>query len=189
MKPITMRFPERPCSSALNARGPEVFVLQAQMLARMDRAGIVDAVDDLFVDPALVAEMRSRRANAVYLPDVRFPDKLAVTNDLGEALRDTEFIVSAVPSHGTRDVLRSAAPFVRQGSTVGVTGSGFDAGETVTLSWDSFTVLGRAKTTATGSFSTTITIPTATAGAHVIGAQGRRSFAGTTAAFTVTSAR
>jgi len=62
--------------------------------------------------------MRSRRANAVYLPDVRFPDKLTVTNDLGEALRDTEFIVSAVPSHGTRDVLRSAAPFVRQGSTV-----------------------------------------------------------------------
>jgi len=75
------------------------------------------------------------------------------------------------------------------GTKVTVTGSGFYAGETVTLSWDSFTVLGRAKTTATGSFSTTITIPTATAGAHVIGAQGRRSFAGTTAAFTVTSAR
>lgn len=62
--------------------------------------------------------MRSRRANAVYLPDVRFPDRLTVTNDLGEALRETEFIVSAVPSHGTRDVLRSAAPFVRRGSTV-----------------------------------------------------------------------
>ena len=54
----------------------------------------------------------------MYLPDVRFPDRLAVTNDLSEALLDTEFIVSAVPSHGTRDVLRSAAPFVRAGSTV-----------------------------------------------------------------------
>ena len=62
--------------------------------------------------------MCSRRANAVYLPDVRFPDKLTVTNDLGEALDGTEFIVSAVPSHGTRDVLRAAAPFVRSGSTV-----------------------------------------------------------------------
>jgi glycerol-3-phosphate dehydrogenase (NAD(P)+) len=69
-------------------------------------------------DPALVADMRSRRANAVYLPDVRFPDGLGVTNELGEALRGTEFIVSAVPSHGTRDVLRCAAPFVRAGSTV-----------------------------------------------------------------------
>jgi hypothetical protein len=56
----------------------------------------------------------------------------------------------------------------------------------VTLLWDSFTVLGRAKTTATGSFSTTIKIPSAAAGAHVIAAQGRRSFAGTTATFTVT---
>jgi hypothetical protein len=72
------------------------------------------------------------------------------------------------------------------GTKVTVTGSGFYAGETVTLLWDSFTVLGRAKTTATGSFSTTITIPTATAGAHVINAQGRRSFAGTSATFTVT---
>jgi glycerol-3-phosphate dehydrogenase (NAD(P)+) len=69
-------------------------------------------------DPALVADMRARRANAVYLPDVRFPDGLTVTADLGAALRDTEFIVSAVPSHGTREVLRCAAPLVRRGSTV-----------------------------------------------------------------------
>jgi hypothetical protein len=47
-------------------------------------------------------------------------------------------------------------------------------------------VLGRAKTTVTGSFGTTIMVPTATAGAHVITAQGRRSFAGTSATFTVT---
>ena len=69
-------------------------------------------------DPSLVADMRARRANAIYLPDVRFPERLAVTNDLGEALRDTEFIVSAVPSHGTRDILRCAAPFIRSGSIV-----------------------------------------------------------------------
>jgi N-acetylneuraminic acid mutarotase len=72
------------------------------------------------------------------------------------------------------------------GTEVTVTGSGFYAGETVTLLWDSFTVLGRAKTTATGSFSTTITIPTVTAGAHVIDLRGGRSFAGTSATFTVT---
>jgi glycerol-3-phosphate dehydrogenase (NAD(P)+) len=54
----------------------------------------------------------------VYLADVRFPDLMRVTNDLGEALRETEFIVSAVPSHGTRDVIRCAAPFVVPGSIV-----------------------------------------------------------------------
>ena len=72
------------------------------------------------------------------------------------------------------------------GTKVTVTASGFYAGETVTLNWDGGTVLGHAKTTATGSFSATITIPTATAGAHVIAARGQRSFAGTNATFTVT---
>jgi glycerol-3-phosphate dehydrogenase (NAD(P)+) len=65
-----------------------------------------------------VADLRARRANAVYLPDVTFPDRLQVTAALDEALRDTEFIVSAVPSHGTRDIVRRAAPFVRRGATV-----------------------------------------------------------------------
>ena len=69
-------------------------------------------------DPSLVREMAARRANAVYLPDIRFPDRLRVTNDLADALSDTEFIVSAVPSHGTRDILRSATPHVAAGATI-----------------------------------------------------------------------
>ena len=69
-------------------------------------------------DPALVADMRARRANAVYLPDVRFPDTLRVTSDVGEALDATDFIVAAAPTHGTRDILRRAAAHVRSGSIV-----------------------------------------------------------------------
>jgi glycerol-3-phosphate dehydrogenase (NAD(P)+) len=65
-----------------------------------------------------VADLRARRANAVYLPDVTFPERLRVTADLEDALGATEFIVSAVPSHGTRDIARRAARFVRQGATV-----------------------------------------------------------------------
>jgi glycerol-3-phosphate dehydrogenase (NAD(P)+) len=69
-------------------------------------------------DAALVADLRARRANAVYLPDVTFPERLRVTADLEDALAATEFIVSAVPSHGTRDIVKRAARFVRQGATV-----------------------------------------------------------------------
>ena len=69
-------------------------------------------------DAALVADLRARRANAVYLPDVTFPERLRVTADLEDALSATEFIVAAVPSHGTRDIVRRAAPFVRRGATV-----------------------------------------------------------------------
>jgi glycerol-3-phosphate dehydrogenase (NAD(P)+) len=65
-------------------------------------------------DPALADDIRVRRANAVYLPDVLFPPGLRVTADLAEALRDAELIVAALPSHGTRDILRRAAPLIRR---------------------------------------------------------------------------
>jgi glycerol-3-phosphate dehydrogenase (NAD(P)+) len=63
-------------------------------------------------DPALVADMRGRRANAVYLPDVTFPDTLTVTNVIEECVAGTELVVSAIPSHGCRAVMRAAAPHV-----------------------------------------------------------------------------
>ena len=61
-------------------------------------------------DQALVEEMRARRANAVYLPDVTLPKSVTVSRDLAEALQRTSLVVSAIPSHGCRAVIRSAAP-------------------------------------------------------------------------------
>jgi glycerol-3-phosphate dehydrogenase (NAD(P)+) len=61
-------------------------------------------------DCALVEELRSRRANAVYLPDVVLPPRVAVTCDLAAALRGVDLIVSAIPSHGCRSVIRAAVP-------------------------------------------------------------------------------
>jgi len=69
-------------------------------------------------DPALVEDMQVRRANAVYLPDVRFPANLSVTGEMRAALSGAELIVSAVPSHGTRDILRRAAPHIHRESTI-----------------------------------------------------------------------
>jgi glycerol-3-phosphate dehydrogenase (NAD(P)+) len=61
-------------------------------------------------DRALVEELRSRRANAVYLPDVVLPPRIAVTSDLAAALHGVDLIVSAIPSHGCRSVIRAAVP-------------------------------------------------------------------------------
>ena len=58
-------------------------------------------------DTDLVAEMCARRANAVYLPDVSFPETLSATGDLPAALGGAQFVVDAVPSHGLRQVLSS----------------------------------------------------------------------------------
>ena len=65
-----------------------------------------------------MADIRARGANAVYLPDIRFPSNLSVTDDLSAALAGTELIVSAVPSHGTREILKRAAPHIHRGATI-----------------------------------------------------------------------
>ncbi len=72
------------------------------------------------------------------------------------------------------------------GTKVTVTGSGFYAGETVSLFWDGGPIPGHAKTSKTGSFSIKITIPQASAGAHQIAVRGNRSLGGANVTFTVT---
>jgi len=60
-------------------------------------------------DRALVDDLRVRRANAVYLPDVDLPPSVSETNDLDGALAGCEIVVIAVPSHGLRALARAAA--------------------------------------------------------------------------------
>jgi glycerol-3-phosphate dehydrogenase (NAD(P)+) len=72
--------------------------------------------------------MEARRANAVYLPEVRFPDRLRVSADLEAAVADADLIVWAVPSHGTREVLRRAASAIRKGAIVVSATKGIEQG-------------------------------------------------------------
>jgi glycerol-3-phosphate dehydrogenase (NAD(P)+) len=67
-------------------------------------------------DRGLVDEMRVRKANAIYLPDVTLPRGVSVTAELDDALRHADFVVSAVPSHGCRAVVRAAAPHLKGGA-------------------------------------------------------------------------
>ena len=70
----------------------------------------------------LIDEMNARRANAVYLPDIVLPSGVMPTASLEGALHRAEIVVAALPSHGTRAVIRSAAPFIsRQALIVSAT--------------------------------------------------------------------
>jgi glycerol-3-phosphate dehydrogenase (NAD(P)+) len=69
-------------------------------------------------DARLAADITSRRANAVYLPDVSLPDAVEVTSALDTALDGIDLVVLAVPSHGCRMVVRAAAPHVTRRSTL-----------------------------------------------------------------------
>ncbi|MGH9145237.1 MAG: NAD(P)H-dependent glycerol-3-phosphate dehydrogenase, partial [Vicinamibacterales bacterium] len=69
-------------------------------------------------DAGLVEEMASRRANAVYLPDVALPSNVVPMASLERVLDGAELLISAVPSHGVRAVWRAARPFVPETATI-----------------------------------------------------------------------
>ncbi len=79
-------------------------------------------------DPALVQDMNTRRANAVYLPDVLFPPHLQASAQVREVLDDAALVVCAVPSHGTRHVIRQAAPHLAPGAIVVSAAKGLEQG-------------------------------------------------------------
>jgi glycerol-3-phosphate dehydrogenase (NAD(P)+) len=69
-------------------------------------------------DATLASDMDARRANPTYLPDVTFPESLRPTADLAWALNGARYVVLAVPSHGLRAVLQSAAPDFPAGAII-----------------------------------------------------------------------
>ena len=63
-------------------------------------------------DARLAAELSGHRTNPVYLPDIGLPDCICATSSLAEALDGCMMVIAAVPSHGTRQVIRAASPFI-----------------------------------------------------------------------------
>jgi len=76
----------------------------------------------------------SRRVNETYLPGVRLPDNLMPLGSLEEALADSRFIVSVIPSHGVRDVFSAAKKFISEGSQVVSATKGIEEGSMLTPS-------------------------------------------------------
>ncbi len=69
-------------------------------------------------DGALIADMTTRRANAIYLPDANLPPTVLPTSSLDEAVRDAVLVVVAVPSHGVRSVVAAVAPHLHPAAVI-----------------------------------------------------------------------
>ena len=82
-------------------------------LARLDREVTLWARDG-----GLAADMAASRENRTYLPGVEMPATLHPTDDLDRALRGAACVVSAIPSHGTREVIRRARRSLPHGAVV-----------------------------------------------------------------------
>ncbi|MGE0704196.1 MAG: NAD(P)H-dependent glycerol-3-phosphate dehydrogenase [Vicinamibacterales bacterium] len=67
---------------------------------------------------AVADDMNRRRANAIYLPDVLLPDRITVTSALESALVGAPLVVSAIPSHGCRPVMRAVRAHLAGGAAI-----------------------------------------------------------------------
>lgn len=70
---------------------------------------------DLWVrDNNQCEEINTARENLKYLQGVLLPNNINATNDIIKAVKDKKVIVSAVPTHGVREVLRSIRNHLNQ---------------------------------------------------------------------------
>lgn len=65
-------------------------------------------------EPEVVDGINRQHHNAVFLADAPLAAALRATGDVGEAVRDADVIVNAVPSHAVRSVMTEAARAVRR---------------------------------------------------------------------------
>jgi glycerol-3-phosphate dehydrogenase (NAD(P)+) len=85
-------------------------------------------------DRALVDDMIVRRLNRTYMPDVVFPNTVTITPALPDALRRSELVVLAIPSHGLRAVVREALASIAPGAVLVSAAKGLESGTLLRMS-------------------------------------------------------
>ena len=84
--------------------------------------------------PEQAEEMNIKRENSKYLPGITLPDAISVTNDLSEALQDTDYIVLAVPSQSLRETLEKIKDLVPAHAILINTAKGLEVGTKLRMS-------------------------------------------------------
>jgi glycerol-3-phosphate dehydrogenase (NAD(P)+) len=80
----------------------------AATLARADRQ-----VSLWVHEPNLAAIMEKSRENPVYLPSIRIPEPVRISNSMSAVLADSRIVIMAVPSHVFRSVVQQMTPLVQ----------------------------------------------------------------------------
>jgi glycerol-3-phosphate dehydrogenase (NAD(P)+) len=78
-------------------------------------------------DPEIAESINRDHRNPRYLSDMELPHNIQATTDLEAALLDRDLIISAVPSHGVRDVMGKAAPYFPEHSVLVSTVKGIES--------------------------------------------------------------
>ncbi|MGH9136054.1 MAG: NAD(P)H-dependent glycerol-3-phosphate dehydrogenase [Acidimicrobiales bacterium] len=84
--------------------------------------------------PELAKEIDTAHVNPGYLAGYDLHPDLRATGDMEEAVRDADVVVMGVPTHGFRDTLRAAAPYIRPWVPVVSLAKGFELGTKLRMS-------------------------------------------------------
>ena len=64
-------------------------------------------------EPDLADVMTESRVNSVYLPSIKIPGSIRISNSMASALENSRIVIMAVPSHVFRSVVETMGPLVR----------------------------------------------------------------------------
>ncbi len=73
-----------------------------------------------------------RRENSVYLPGIKLPENVLAISSLEQALKGSEMVLSAIPSHGLRAVLTDARHFIGSNAVIVSATKGIEEGTNLT---------------------------------------------------------
>lgn len=80
-----------------------------------------------FRDSDRANQCQLSRENKTYLPGYRLHENLVISADLKASVERAQVLVIAIPSHSYREVVRSAAPFVKTGTLLVSATKGIEA--------------------------------------------------------------
>lgn len=72
-------------------------------------------------DEMIAEEINRTHVNQRYLPDFQLEQNLVAVSNLEKAVRDSDIILVAIPSHSFRDVLKQIRPFISSQAVVSLT--------------------------------------------------------------------
>ncbi len=84
-------------------------------------------------DSTLVATINDTRQNASYLPGLTLSPRISATTQVEEALKDTQVVVVAIPSQGTRAVMQQASAFIPLGVPIVTVAKGIENDTLLTM--------------------------------------------------------
>jgi glycerol-3-phosphate dehydrogenase (NAD(P)+) len=85
-------------------------------------------------DAALAAEISESRSNHVYLPGVHLPPRVHINASLSRALSNSSLVVSAIPSHGCRAVMKVASTHLQRSAIIVSATKGLEPGTMLRMS-------------------------------------------------------